>query len=232
MAAKYAKKSPAYAKKLANDLHAQLAETVEALVTSDAWPKLLKTMAERSGATIKTLCWTIGRYDVIAVFEAPAEPLVEIGLQLGQAVVELLTERNPIELVEHRLVEALANSVRLRALGLGPAVVDILDREIQFVLVPLRVAAVLTAAIGEHPAERDGVLLIERQHPVIQQIRRGDRRLDVVKLGEADLGVGIDEGLLVDAAHSLQRADVKGILCAAITWAFAIELAVRFLCPP
>ena len=30
-----------------------------------------KTMAEKSGATIKTLCWTIGRYDVIAVFEAP-----------------------------------------------------------------------------------------------------------------------------------------------------------------
>ena len=30
-----------------------------------------KTMAEKSGATIKTLCWSIGGYDVIAVFEAP-----------------------------------------------------------------------------------------------------------------------------------------------------------------
>ena len=30
-----------------------------------------KVMAEKSGATIKVLCWTIGRYDVIAVFEAP-----------------------------------------------------------------------------------------------------------------------------------------------------------------
>ena len=52
MAAKYAKKSPAYAKKLANELHAQLTETVEALVTSDAWPKLLKTMAQRNGTEI------------------------------------------------------------------------------------------------------------------------------------------------------------------------------------
>ena len=29
-----------------------------------------KVMAEKSGAIINVLCWTIGRYDVIAVFEA------------------------------------------------------------------------------------------------------------------------------------------------------------------
>ena len=29
-----------------------------------------KEMAKKSGAAIKVLCWTIGRYDVIAVFEA------------------------------------------------------------------------------------------------------------------------------------------------------------------
>jgi uncharacterized protein with GYD domain len=28
-------------------------------------------MAKGSGAALKVLCWTIGRYDVIAVFEAP-----------------------------------------------------------------------------------------------------------------------------------------------------------------
>ena len=28
-------------------------------------------MAKKSGAVLKVLCWTIGRYDVIAVFEAP-----------------------------------------------------------------------------------------------------------------------------------------------------------------
>ncbi len=30
-----------------------------------------KKMAAKAGVTIKVLCWTIGRYDVIAVFEAP-----------------------------------------------------------------------------------------------------------------------------------------------------------------
>ncbi|HZJ12607.1 MAG TPA: GYD domain-containing protein [Methyloceanibacter sp.] len=29
-----------------------------------------EVMAEKSGATIKVLCWTIGRYHVVAVFEA------------------------------------------------------------------------------------------------------------------------------------------------------------------
>jgi hypothetical protein len=150
-------------------------------------------------------------------------------LQFGQAAIELFTEGDPVELVPHRLVEALADPIGLRALGLGSAVIDVLDREIQFVLVPLRVAAVFAAAIGEHPAERDAALLEERQHPVIQQIGRGDCRLDVVKLGEADLGVGVDEGLLIDAAHPLQRADVEGVLGAAVAGTGAVELAVRFL---
>jgi hypothetical protein len=91
-------------------------------------------------------------------------------------------------------------------------VVDILDRQVELVLVPLRVAAVFAAAIGQHPAERDGVFLIERQHPVIQQIGGGDRRLDVVELGETDLGVGIDEGLLVNAADALQRPNIESVL--------------------
>ena len=126
--------------------------------------------------------------------------MIEIGLQLGDAVVELLAEGNPVELVQHGLVEALANAIGLRALGLGAAVVDILDGQVELVLVPLRVAAVFAAAIGQHPAQRDAVFLVERQHPVVQQIGRGDGVLTVVELGEADLGVGIDEGLLVDAA--------------------------------
>jgi hypothetical protein len=32
-------------------------------------------------------------------------------------------------------------------------------------------------------------------------------------LGAHDLAVGIDEGLLVDAAHALHVADVEGVLC-------------------
>jgi hypothetical protein len=44
--------------------------------------------------------------------------------------------------------------------------------------------------------------LEERQHTVIEQIGCRDGRLAVVELGKAYLGVGVDEGLLVDAPNA------------------------------
>jgi hypothetical protein len=73
------------------------------------------------------------------------------------------------------------------------------------------------------------VLVVERHHPVIEDLGRGDRRLAIVKLGEGHLGVGVDDGLLVDPPDPLQRADIEGVLCPAIARAFALELAMRLL---
>jgi hypothetical protein len=73
------------------------------------------------------------------------------------------------------------------------------------------------------------VLLEERQHTVIEQIGRRDGRLAVVELGKADLGVGVDEGLLVDASNALQIADIERILGATVTWMLAFELALRLI---
>jgi hypothetical protein len=47
-------------------------------------------------------------------------------------------------------MEALADAVGLRALGLGAGVIDILDRQVEFVFVALA-AAELGAAVGQHP---------------------------------------------------------------------------------
>ena len=47
------------------------------------------------------------------------DPGIQIGLQLVDRTIHLLAERDTIELVEHRFMEALADSIRLRALGLG-----------------------------------------------------------------------------------------------------------------
>jgi len=87
-------------------------------------------------------------------------------------------------------VEAFTDAVRLRALGLGARVIDILDREIQLVRVPFRVAAERAAAVSQHAQELDIVLLKEWQHTVIEQIGRRDRRFGVVELDKAYLGVG------------------------------------------
>ena len=70
-------------------------------------------------------------------------------MQLVNAAIDLLAERHPIELVQDGAMEALADAIRLRAFGLGAAVIDVLDREIELVIVALG-AAKLGAAIGQH----------------------------------------------------------------------------------
>ena len=75
-------------------------------------------------------------------------PGIEVGLQLVDCRVEFFSESDSVELVEHGFVEALADAICLRAPGLGARVLDVFDREVEFVLVPLRFAAIFAAAIG------------------------------------------------------------------------------------
>src|SRR5262249_9296921 len=63
----------------------------------------------------------------------------------------LLAEGDAVEFVEHSLVETLADAIGLRALGLGARVIDILDCEVELVLVPLWIAAILAAAVVAQP---------------------------------------------------------------------------------
>src|SRR5436305_7326274 len=74
------------------------------------------------------------------------QPGIEIGLQLVDAAIDLLAERHPIELVQHGAMEALADSIRLRAFGLGAAVIDVFDGEVKLVFMALG-APKLRAAI-------------------------------------------------------------------------------------
>src|SRR6478609_7005739 len=90
--------------------------------------------------------------------------------------------------------------------------IDVLDSEVKLVFVPLRVATILAAAVSQHAQQLDIVLLEQRQHPIVEQIRGRDRRLAIIKLGASDLGMGIDERLLVDPADALQIADIERIL--------------------
>jgi uncharacterized protein with GYD domain len=52
-----------------------------------------KKMAAKAGVTIKVLCWTIGRYDVVAVFEAPDD---ESATALSYSVSSLGSVRTEI----------------------------------------------------------------------------------------------------------------------------------------
>ena len=48
-------------------------------------------------------------------------------------------------------------------------------------------------------------------------------------LAKATLDVSVDEGLLVDPADTLERADIEGVLCPAVAGALALELAMRLV---
>src|SRR6516165_6259041 len=156
------------------------------------------------------------------------DPRIKVGLQLVDGAIDLLAKCHPVELIQDGAMKALADAIGLRALGLGAAVIDVLDREVEFVFVALG-AAKLGAAIGQHARQPDRVLIVKRHHPVVEDLGRGDRRLAVIELGEGDFGIGVDHGLLIDPADPLQGADIKGVLGAAITRAFAVELAMGFL---
>jgi hypothetical protein len=97
-------------------------------------------------------------------------------------------------------VEPFADAVRLRAFRLGSRVLDVFDGQVELVRVPVGRAAIFAAAVGQDAVDRDLVLGEEREHAVVQQVRRRDRRLFRVELRRSDLAVGVDEGLLVDAS--------------------------------
>lgn len=103
-------------------------------------------------------------------------PGIEIRLQLLQRSIDLFPERHAIELVQHRLVEALADPVRLRMPRLGPGVINVLHGQIEFVLMALRGPTVLDPAVGEHTIQRDRLRREERQHPIIQKVGGRHRR--------------------------------------------------------
>jgi hypothetical protein len=85
-------------------------------------------------------------------------PGIEIGLQLVDCPIDLLAERDPVKLVQDGAMKALADAVGLRALGFGAAVIDVLDREIELVLMALG-AAELGAAIGQPARQPDAMFV-------------------------------------------------------------------------
>ena len=57
-----------------------------------------------------------------------------------------------------------------------------------------------------------------RQNLVVKYVSCGNRRFGRVELRKRYLAVGIDEGLLVNAAYTLEVTDIECILRTKITW--------------
>ena len=105
-------------------------------------------------------------------------------MKFFEASVDLLPERDLVELVEERLVEALADAVSLRALRLRLCVVDVTQRQVELVLVPFDITAVLRPPIRHDPQNRDPLGLIEWHDTIVQEVGRCERRLLRVELAD------------------------------------------------
>ena len=99
--------------------------------------------------------------------------------------------------------------------------------------VSLDPATVFRASIGEDSQDRQVVLLVKRQHFVVQHIRRRNRGFGGVQFGLGDLGIGINIGLLINPPDALQGSHIERILRAKVTGMGRFDLApglvVQFL---
>lgn len=191
-----------------------------------------------SGGDHFLLCQRLGVKECLhrRLAEAPAslmrpflivrsDPVIKIGLKLLDRPVDLSPERDAVKLVEHRFVKALDDTIGLRTFCFCPAVIDIFHGKIEFVLMAFGIATIFRSAIGQHPQQANVLLVVERYHAVIEQLCRRERRLSVVELGKGDLGIGVNEGLLVHTSDAFQIAHIEGILRSAIAWMLAFEFA-------
>ena len=69
----------------------------------------------------------------------------------------------------------------------------------------------------------------EGDHAIVEEIGCRDRRLAIIELGASNLGVSVDERLLIDAPDPLQIADIERILGAAVPRMLALEFAMGLL---
>ena len=60
--------------------------------------------------------------------------------------------------------------------------INVLNREGEFIFVPLRVAAILAAAVGQHPQLLDPMAIEDRKDAIVEQIGRRDRLMSIQPL--------------------------------------------------
>ena len=83
-------------------------------------------------------------------------------LKLVQCSIDLFPERHAVELVQHRLVDPFADPIGLGMPRFRAGMINVLHRQIEFVLMAFGRAAIFGPPIGQDPVQGNLVLLEER----------------------------------------------------------------------
>lgn len=112
-----------------------------------------------------------------------AQPFTQIDLQFRNGLIDLLAECDLVKLLQGRLVEPLADTVGLPRLHLRLLVVDVIDCQESLEVVRIDAPAIFRPAISQNAQDWQVLLLVERQHPVVQQVSRRNRRFGGLEFG-------------------------------------------------
>ena len=80
------------------------------------------------------------------------DPCMQIGLQFFQAEIQLLSERDLVELLQDGFMKSFADVVCLWMAHFGFGVFNVIECQVEWVVMRLRLAAVLGAAVGQDAA--------------------------------------------------------------------------------
>ena len=122
-------------------------------------------------------------------------------------------------------MKAFTNAIGLGRLHLGFCVVDVVDGQEQLIVVFVGSAAEHRAPVGQDAQRWQVVFLVERQHPIIEQVGGGNRRFGGVEFGVSNLAIGVHIGLLIDPPDALECTDVERVLRAQIAGVGRFDLA-------
>ena len=139
---------------------------------------------------------------------------VEVGLHLGDALVELGSAHDAEVFVEQGPVQVLDEAVGRGSADLGGAVLDVPELKEQLVGVMVGAAAELAPVVAQHGGDPSLVGVEGREDLVVHDVHGGDRELVGVEPAPGIAGVAIDGGLEIDLAHALDMADEKGVATA------------------
>src|SRR5215213_5619859 len=111
-------------------------------------------------------------------------------------------------------MEPFTNAIGLWMFCFCSGMINIFQRQVQFILMVFPGAAVFSSAISKHSKQGDTMLFKEWKHPVVKHICGHQSAFTVVKLGRGNFAVSINKSLLIDSAYAFDGSHIISILCA------------------
>ena len=101
-------------------------------------------------------------------------------------------------------MESFTYPIGLRILCFGSGMVNVVECQKKLIIMGIRLTAKFRSTVRQYPQQWYPMLVKEGNHPVVKKIGGINGNLAGVKLGKTDSREGVNEGLLVNPAYSLE----------------------------